>query len=181
MKHRKGTYTFASGDVIDATWKKDVCISGTYKYVEDKNTYKGRFKHTDDQLIDVGYKVISDYIMSLQYKNEDQEYTDTNEQVRDKVYPILLGRFVHEYQKYAIQAGTNIYTNIIVWSELDYCNMYQGLPSPWKDGEIGNKLYYTITLSLYAFCKYRHEFVLNDTEYKKLSETVVLNVVMIKR
>ena len=23
----------------------------------------------------------------------------------------------------------------------------------------------------YAFCKYRHEFVLNDTEYKKLSET----------
>ena len=49
--------------------------------------------------IDVGYKVISDYIMSLQYKNEDQEYTHTNEQVRDKVYPILLGRFVHEYQK----------------------------------------------------------------------------------
>ena len=87
--------------------------------------------------------------MSLQYKNEDQEYTHTNEQVRDKVYPILLGRFVHEYQKYAIQAGTNIYTNIIVWSELDYCNMYQGLPSPWKDGEIGNKLYYKIILSLY--------------------------------
>lgn len=117
MKHGKGTYIFASGDVIDATWKKDVCISGTYKYVEDKNTYKGRFKHINDQLIDVGYKVISDYIMSLQYKNEDQEYTDTNEQVRDKVYPILLGRFVHEYQKYAIQAGTNIYTNIMVWSE----------------------------------------------------------------
>ena len=46
--------------------------------------------------------------MSLQYKNEDQEYTHTNEQVRDKVYPILLGRFVHEYQKYAIQALVEI-------------------------------------------------------------------------
>ena len=42
MKHGKGTYTFASGDVIDATWKKDVCISGTYKYVEDKRVGSGK-------------------------------------------------------------------------------------------------------------------------------------------
>ena len=129
--------------------------------------------------IDVGYKVISDYIMSLQYKNEDQEYTHTNEQVGDKVYPILLGRFVHEYQKYAIQAGTNIYTNIIVWSELDYCNMYQGLPSPWKDGEkrecrfvfIGRDLDHKALEAGFLDCKAEPlRFKVGDTVYANVGE-----------
>ena len=54
LKHGKGKYTFSSGDVIDAKWKKDVCISGTYKYVEDKNTYEGRFKHIDEKIVPHG-------------------------------------------------------------------------------------------------------------------------------
>ncbi len=49
-----GKYTFSSGDVIDAKWKKDVCISGTYNYVEDKNTYTGTFIHTNDQILPHG-------------------------------------------------------------------------------------------------------------------------------
>ena len=42
-----------SGDVYVGNFEDDECTKGQYNYV-DKNTYKGTFIHTDDQILPHG-------------------------------------------------------------------------------------------------------------------------------